>query len=90
MDEYPHGKCECKGSTCCNGQGPAAYEAVRDGRHMLLCTRCNMAGDELTVLVQPNEPAGLYVQFDSLGALVLALRIAEQTAQATPEDVTVH
>lgn len=78
---YPHGRCECPEPTarCCGGSGPVAHEVTRDGKRLRLCTRCDFSTDtNKKLLVTGTEPVGLYLEFDALGAFVIAMTLSEQ------------
>lgn len=81
---FPHGACECADGMpggCCMGRGPAAFEVLRDGKKMRVCTRCDFSSDEPTrkLLVRGTDPMSIYSDFDGLGALCLAFMLSEQT-----------
>lgn len=78
---FPYGRCECRdgaGSGCCRGEGPAAYEATRGGRTLRLCTRCDLSTDTTICLVRKEDDMALFLNFDPLGALCLALKCNEK------------
>lgn len=75
--------CDCREcDSCCMTPGPAAYKAVRDGRTMHLCTRCNLSTDRgLTLIIEPNADLEPYARWDALGYFCL---IADLSAMAHP------
>ena len=80
MPDFPHGTCECTsgfGSGCCHGQGPAAFQVIRDGKKVRLCTKCDLKSDRPTrvCLVTPAEPIQPYAEFDPLGALCIVVQV---------------
>lgn len=70
--------CRCRGQCACgNGfPGPVAYEALRDGKRVKLCTKCIGASDEaLVVLVRPGDVGfDAIAKYDAFGARLLARR----------------
>ena len=76
---FPHGKCECHGTSCCGGRGPAAFEVIRDEKKMLVCTRCDLSSDkDKRLLITGREPASTYFDFDALGAVCLGFALEKQ------------
>ena len=81
--KYPYGECECIHDACqCStrGPGPAAYTAVRDGKRMRLCTRCDLFQDRPTkeLLVKSMADLPLFEEYDSLGGLCLRWVLEEE------------
>lgn len=76
--------CDCREcDSCCNTPGPAAYLAMRDGKNMHLCTRCNLSSDRgLTLIVDPRtDDLDAYARWDALGFFCL---LAELQAMSHP------
>lgn len=76
--KFPFGECECRdGCQCALRPGPAAFAAVRNGRKVKLCTRCDVSSDKptLELLVQRDTPIGPFLEWDGLGALAIGLEI---------------
>lgn len=76
---YPLCECPHAGYECCGGVGPAVFSVVRSGKKLKLCTRCDIEEDKNRKVLPWVEkaPASLFINFDPLGALSLALYIGE-------------
>lgn len=79
----PHGLCECTEGIvamgCCQGLGPAAYQAERDGKPVVLCTRCIVDSDMFpVVLVTEEDSFQQYAEFDMRGAFILQEQLNAQ------------
>jgi hypothetical protein len=70
---YPYGLCCCNGTLCCNGRGPASFEAFRGGQWIRLCSRCIQKSDERRLLVTVADDAQIFLDFDALGTYSLIL-----------------
>lgn len=72
---YPHGVCECDSGVvggCCLGNGPAAFEVVRDGKIVRLCTQCDLSSDkDKKLLVTEDDNMDIFADHDALGGLVI-------------------
>ena len=73
---FPYGACECASGMagmCCKGRGPAAFEVIRNGKTVKLCTRCNLTSDTATrrQLVTHEDDPSVFFKFDPLGAFCL-------------------
>lgn len=66
--------CECPHASheCCGGRGPAVFEVTRDGKKLKLCTRCDFSSDKKRLIVDGEYPLKTLVDFDPLGAFVVA------------------
>jgi hypothetical protein len=75
--EYPHGPCECTsgvagGCSCSFGQpGPAAFKVKRGDKEMKVCTRCDLPGDDRSLLVTREDDATVFSDWDILGFISL-------------------
>lgn len=70
--KFPYGTCECDGSSCCGGTGPAAFEVTRNDQRMKVCTRCDLSSDQdKKLLVKGSDDAETFMRFDPLGAFVI-------------------
>ncbi len=73
-DRFPYGRCECNGSKCCGGQGPACFTARRGGKAMLLCSRCILRSDQDRCLfIMSESECELFMAFDALGTVGIIL-----------------
>ena len=64
---YPYGICQCDGIFCCQGRGPASFEAFREGRWIRVCSRCILKDDKRRLLVTVEDDAKIFLDFDTLG-----------------------
>ena len=68
-------RCECRecDNDNCGGRGPAAYAISRDGKRLLVCTRCICTGDEvLETLVTTRAELEECSEWDQLGGSCLS------------------
>lgn len=86
---HPHGVCECDNGVvggCCLGNGPVAFEVVRDGRTMRLCTRCDLSDDKnKRLLVTEADNLEIFLNHDVMGAMVIA-GMLEQDKSRVPQN----
>lgn len=83
--DVPRG-CECSGGNCRIHDenrpaitAPIAFLIKRDGKLLSVCTRCRLIGDEtVSLLVSAADEVGPYLEYDKLGATVLAMLIGEK------------
>ena len=81
MSKFTHGECECRnGCRCACYAGPAAYEVIRNGKTMKVCTRCDLSSDVATrkLLVTEDESGGEYGRWDSLGLFCILGELARR------------
>lgn len=53
---------------CCMGTGPAAFEIVRNNRHMKVCSRCDLNSDIHVGLVASEDDLPELEEYDAAGA----------------------
>lgn len=80
VGSLPHGACDCRQDCqCAIIPGPAAYSIKRDDKDMKVCTRCIWVTDkDKKILMHPEEPCGIYIEYDPLGALVIAMEFCKE------------
>ncbi len=82
--------CECRqGCQCQEHPGPAAFLVERDLKQMKVCTRCDLSSDRfLCLLVTDETEAAPFVEYDAMGAMVLAWRLKNQKEAIIPWPMT--
>lgn len=73
--------CECVCENHAEGAeaAPVAWEVTRDGERVKLCTRCAFSYDKDKLpLFDKNTPSGPFLEFDALGAMIVALEVGNQ------------
>ena len=74
--------CECEDCHSQPNTIPVAYEVLRAGKTLNVCTRCNLSSDTVIgLLVNENTPGAPFVEYDALGAMGLALDLAKQEGE---------
>lgn len=80
-DKYPYGVCDCDSGVaggCCLGTGPAARTAIREGKEVRLCTRCNLLKDKSTEkLLVTKEHLQTFLDYDYIGSLAIQFELEE-------------
>jgi len=76
MTAHPYGICQCRDCDPfdggCGWTGPVAYEVMRNGTRINVCTRCILeSDDDRVLLVRPNDPPQVFFEYDPLGALLV-------------------
>lgn len=85
--EYPYGLCECRDSCACEtNPGPAAWDVLRDGRRLKVCTRCTLSGDaDRKLLVKKTDVVGPFLAYDAWGMCVVALELVDEEPEEQDE-----
>lgn len=85
-NDYPFGPCSCTSCYNCNGHpGPAAYEVVREGQTVRVCTRCIFSWDRKAnckILPTAETTMKPFADWDPLGLYVLVSEIMASEAES--------